>query len=371
MGDSVRPDWSGRLDKVWRLASQSNLAALVVSAPVNLTYLAGFQGSQGYLVVTAADRWLVLDGRYEHSARVAAGDGRLAPVRVRGISGPFDAALTEILEGLPRGSVGFEAERVTVAQLQRWQKASPAISFAPTSELVEAVRIVKDGYELDTIRRACAALSDVARHLRSWVAAGRTEREVAARIDDAIRRAGFTAPAFQTIVASGPNSAHPHARPTDRQLRHGDLVVLDFGGVLDGYCGDLTRMASVGQVQANARALVDAVRAAQESALAVVRAGALASDVDKAARDVLTDHGLGDGFLHATGHGLGLELHEAPRIGRVETDRPVRLEAGMVCTIEPGAYVEGLGGARLEDDVVVTPAGCEVLTSAPRDLIVV
>jgi Xaa-Pro aminopeptidase len=148
-------------------------------------------------------------------------------------------------------------------------------------------------------------------------------------------------------------------------------VVLDFGGVLEGYCGDLTRMAAVGQVKANAQKLVDAVAAAQDAALKAARAGALASDVDRAAREVLTLHGLSEAFLHATGHGLGLDVHEFPRIGRADADRPVRLEAGMVCTIEPGAYVEGLGGARLEDDVLVTADGCEVLTTAPRGLLVV
>jgi Xaa-Pro aminopeptidase len=204
------------------------------------------------------------------------------------------------------------------------------------------------------------------------VGPGRTERQVAADIDAAMMRAGFSRPAFQTIVASGPNSALPHAHPGDRQIRNGDLVVLDFGGVLDGYCGDLTRMAAVGQVQANAQALVNAVRQAQDAALRTVRPGLLASDVDHAAREVLSNLGFGEAFLHATGHGLGLDLHEAPRIGRAtEPDRAVRLEAGMVCTIEPGAYVEGLGGARLEDDVVVTADGCEVLTDAPRDLVIV
>jgi Xaa-Pro aminopeptidase len=149
------------------------------------------------------------------------------------------------------------------------------------------------------------------------------------------------------------------------------LVLLDFGGVLDGYCGDLTRMASVGQVGANARTLFDAVRDAQVAAISSVRAGAFASDVDKAARDVLSSHGLGEAFLHATGHGLGLEVHEAPRLGRADAGRAIPLETGMVCTIEPGAYVDGIGGARMEDDVVVTSEGCEVLTSAPRDLLIV
>jgi Xaa-Pro aminopeptidase len=206
------------------------------------------------------------------------------------------------------------------------------------------------------------------------VRAGRTERDIAQDIDAALLRAGCSRSAFPTIVASGPASAHPHARPTDRRLRDDDLVVLDFGGVLDGYCGDLTRMAGVGRVSAEARTLFDAVRAAQGAALAAVRAQALAYEVDAAARRVLVDHGFGDAFLHATGHGLGLEVHEAPRLGKPDEDRShtaTRLEAGMVCTIEPGAYLDGLGGVRLEDDVLVTAEGCEVLTDVPRDLLIV
>jgi Xaa-Pro aminopeptidase len=194
---------------------------------------------------------------------------------------------------------------------------------------------------------------------------------VARAIDAALERAGFSAPAFPTIVAAGPNSAHPHARPTDRRLQHGELVLLDFGGVLDGYCGDLTRMAAVGRVAPDARALFDAVREAQAAAITAVRAGVLASDVDAAARRTLEARGYGTRFLHATGHGLGLDLHEAPRLGRADAERPEPLAAGMVCTIEPGAYIDGLGGVRLEDDVLVTAEGCEVLTDAPRDLLVV
>jgi Xaa-Pro aminopeptidase len=235
---------------------------------------------------------------------------------------------------------------------------------------VEAHRIVKDALEIEILRRAARLLSDVARDLQSLVAAGRTEREVARAIEGAIETAGFSAPAFPTIVASGPHSARPHARPTDRRLQPGDLVVLDFGGVLDGYCGDLTRTAAIGPVSARAQALYEAVREAHAAAIAAVRPGVLASDVDAAARASLASRGVGEAFLHGTGHGLGLDLHEAPRLGRPDADRAEHLAAGMVCTIEPGVYVEGTGGVRLEDDVLVTAEGCEVLTDAPRELLV-
>lgn len=371
MGGTERPDWAGRIDKTWR-ALDPEPCAFIVTTPANLYYLCGFDGSQGYLLLTPSDRWLLVDGRYRFAAQAAVADGTLGPVSVVGIESGFDKALAALLDRLPPGTIAFEAEKVTVAAHLEWQRRIPSRTFHPTLGLVERIRQIKDAVELATMRRGCRQLSDVARHLREWVAVGRTEREVGADIQYALLRAGFSRPSFPPIVASGPNSALPHARPTDRQIRNGELVVLDFGGLLDGYCGDLTRMAAVGQVQANALGLVNAVRAAQDAALAAVRAGALASDVDKAARELLTDHQLGEAFLHATGHGLGLDLHEAPRVGRADdSGQTVRLEAGMVITIEPGAYVAGLGGARWEDDVVVTHDGCEVLTDAPRELIIV
>ena len=370
MGDLLRPDWSGRLNRAWRRAAADDRAALVVSNPTNLLYLCGFTGTAGVLVLTPTARYLMLDGRYEQSTREAIAAGDVGPVDVRPVPARLDQALAGVSSELPAGEIAFEADHVTVSTLRGWQAAMPTRSLIATSGLIEALRTIKDPQELRVIREACARTAEVARHLRSWVAEGKTERQVASDIDSAMSRAGLSRPAFPTIVASGPNSAHPHARPTDRRLTRGDLVVLDFGGVLDGYCGDLTRMAGVGQIEANAQALVDAVRAAQSAAIAAVRAGSLGSDVDAAARTLLTERGLGAAFVHATGHGLGLDVHEAPRLGR-DSGTPVRLEAGTVCTIEPGAYVEGLGGARLEDDVLVTAEGCEVLTDAPRELLIV
>jgi Xaa-Pro aminopeptidase len=211
----------------------------------------------------------------------------------------------------------------------------------------------------------------VANQLRSYVRAGRSERAVADDIDRAIRHAGFSRPAFDTIVASGPHSAHPHAHPGDRLLTSGDLVVLDFGGVLDGYCLDLTRMAAVGPISSDAQALFDAVSAAHRAAVESVQPGVETWQVDRAARAALEARGLGDAFLHSTGHGLGLEVHEAPRVGRADPDAPATLRSGMVFTIEPGAYLERVGGARVEDDVLVSETGADLLTTASRELIAV
>jgi Xaa-Pro aminopeptidase len=198
-----------------------------------------------------------------------------------------------------------------------------------------------------------------------------TERRVAAVIESAMREAGYERPAFDTIVASGPHSAMPHYRAGMRTLTAGDLVVLDFGGVLDGYCSDLTRTVSIGPPAHEARRVYDAVRDAHAAAVAAAKPGVDASAVDAAARDVLRERGLAEAFGHGTGHGLGLDVHEEPRIGKPRADvPPVALAPGMVFTIEPGAYLTGFGGVRIEDDVLVTDRGCELLTSVPRDLLI-
>jgi Xaa-Pro aminopeptidase len=228
---------------------------------------------------------------------------------------------------------------------------------------------VKDPFEIGRLRDSAARLGAVADAAFAAVTPGRTEREVAAVIDAALRAAGYERPAFDTIVASGPNAALPHHRAAGRTMGAGDLVVLDFGGVLDGYCCDLTRTVSIGVPSAEARRVHAAVHDAHQAAIEAVRPGVAAAAIDAAARRVLDDRGLGKAFGHGTGHGLGLEVHEEPRITRPRADVPaVQLEPGMVFTIEPGAYLAGWGGVRIEDDVLVTDTGCEVLTSVPRDL---
>jgi Xaa-Pro aminopeptidase len=221
------------------------------------------------------------------------------------------------------------------------------------------------------LREAAQRLTRVAEATFAAVRPGVTERDVAGVLESALREAGYERPAFDTIVASGPNSALPHYRAGGRTLVAGDLLVLDFGGVLDGYCSDLTRTVAVGPPSSEARRIHAAVLAAQQAAIAAVGPGVSTTSIDAAARDLLTQRGLGDAFGHGTGHGLGLDIHEEPRITRQRADVPsLPLEPGMVFTIEPGAYLPGFGGVRIEDDVLVTDDGCEVLTAVPHELLV-
>jgi Xaa-Pro aminopeptidase len=263
----------------------------------------------------------------------------------------------------------FQALTAALATAETKTSPRDGITLIPTERVIERQRVVKDRFEVEILREAARRLSGVAGRLRSFVAEGRSELEVAADIDAALRAAGFERPAFETIVASGPNSARPHARPGPRTLAAGDGVVLDFGGVYDGYCVDLTRTLQVGAAGPELLRLAQAVREAHAAAIAAVRPGMLPSEIDRAARDVLVQHGLGEAFGHGTGHGLGLEVHEDPRISKLPGALPNGpVVPGMVFTIEPGAYVEGIGGVRIEDDVLVTEHGCEVLTDVPIDL---
>jgi Xaa-Pro aminopeptidase len=304
--------------------------------------------------------------------------------RVFRVDGSYEEGLAGLLERLDASAVGLEAGSVSWKRADWWRRrlgaplvgseearAATGRRFVATDGIVERARMVKDPQEVAVLREGAARLSQVARSLIAddVVRPGRPEQEIAAEIDWRMRQAGFARPAFDTIVAAGPHSAMPHAHPTSRTVQQGELVVVDFGGVLDGYCVDLTRTLAMGEPGAEARRLYRAVREAQRRAIGAVRAGAATDAVDAAARDHLGTFGLAEAFGHGTGHGLGLEIHEEPRLGkrRAEGPAPTELEAGVVCTVEPGVYVPGVGGVRLEDDVLVTADACEILTDVPFD----
>jgi Xaa-Pro aminopeptidase len=323
--------------------------------------------------VTADAVVFFTDSRYETAVRAMQTSAARCPsLRLHIVQGAYDAALAAFLSAAPLGRVGFEAEHLSVARWQWLTRAMPeGVALTAVERIVEAERIVKDEYEIATLRDAGKRLSAVARRLPDFVRAGMTELAVASRIDAELRAEGFSRPAFETIVASGEHSALPHARPSGRTIGEGDLVVLDFGGVYDSYCVDLTRMGVVGRPTKRVREVYDAVLRAHDRAIAAVAPAASKFDIDQAARDVLTAAGMGDAFGHGTGHGLGIEVHEDPRITRRRPDVDGRDEcvaAGMVFTIEPGAYFPGWGGVRIEDDVLVTETGAERLTDASTEL---
>ena len=376
-GAVVTHPFSGRHARVAETLLAEGVDALVVVNSSNIRYLTGFAGTAGVLVVTAGCLYLLVDFRYSSAVARLVRDGvappALVPVSLEGSAG-YDRRLAELVAAEGWSRVGFEDAHVSVQRARQWGElfaaAGTQAALVGVTDAVERPRLVKDAGEIETLREAGRLLSAVAVDvLEHVIRAGRTELEMAADIDWRVKRAGFEKPAFDTIVASGPNSALPHARPTARRAEAGELVVVDFGGMLRGYAVDLTRTVGLGPVPDEARRIYEAVLEAQEAAIAAAgRPEVTTGEVDAAARDTLARHGLDGVFGHGTGHGLGLDVHEAPRLSRRSAEAPGtdRLEAGMVFTIEPGAYVDGTGGVRIEDDVVRLDGGCALLTDVPR-----
>jgi Xaa-Pro aminopeptidase len=357
--------------------ASDSLDALVVTSLPNITYLTNFTGSSAIVVLQGERLHFLTDFRYVTALTAMQSSASACPdLELVTVAGSYDVALATLLRSMPVTRIGFEADHLTVARCE-WLRASlgsDATSpiLVSTEGIVERARLRKDSYELDTLRTAGRLLARIVPDVIGEVARGRTERDVALAIDVRLRRAGFQKTAFDTIVAAGPNGALPHAQPGERTISEHDLVVLDFGGVYDSYCVDLTRTVSVGAADSRAREVYAAVLTAHNLAIGAVRPGQSRFSVDAVARDELTRRGFGEAFGHSTGHGLGLEVHEAPRVGQRRPDvdsSDEGLAAGMVFTIEPGAYLPGWGGVRIEDDVAVTDDGVEVLTDVTAELI--
>ncbi|MDP1818903.1 MAG: aminopeptidase P family protein [Acidimicrobiales bacterium] len=340
--------------------------AVLITHLTNIRYLTGFTGSAALLLVTPDSALLVTDGRYEEQA---AGELEQAGVPVHLEIGRTVAVQRQALVGASaaHGRLGLEAEQVTWADQQRYEREwFPDVELVPTHRVVEARRAVKDEGEVARIELACAiadaALASMAPHLE----AGPTEAGFASELDGAMRRLGADDVSFETIVASGPNGSRPHHLPSGRVVSRGDLVVIDFGALVDGYHSDMTRTLAVGgadALDATQRRMVEVVRASQAAGVAAVAPGVPTGDVDRACREVIVEAGWGDAFVHGTGHGVGLDIHEDPR---VPGTGDATLDVGHVVTVEPGVYLPGHGGVRVEDTVVVTPAGRRTLTRSPK-----
>jgi Xaa-Pro aminopeptidase len=308
---------------------------------------------------------LVTDGRYEQQSQEQLGAaGVAARVEIARTQDAQRHALTEATAAL--GRLGLEAHGVTWAE-QRQYTDWLTPELVPTEHLVEDLRAVKDPEEVARIHTACSIADEALAVVLPRLAERITERAFALELELAMREGGATGTSFETIVASGPNGAMPHARPTERVVEPGELVVVDFGCVVDGYCSDMTRTVSVGDPGDRARAVWDVVVASQRAGRDAVRAGVACSEVDRASREVIEAAGWADAFAHGTGHGVGLEIHEAPRVASTASGT---LEPGHVVTVEPGVYLPGVGGVRIEDTVVVTDGAAQALTAFPKQLVI-
>ena len=358
-------DVARRIGRLRAKLADDHLDALVVTHLPNVRYLTGFTGSAATLLVLEDDALLLSDGRYRDQAAAQIG---AAGVDVRVEIGATAADQREILAAaaVDAARVGLEDHAVTWAEQRALAESLGTSEILAAGTLVEDLRRSKDSGEVARIRAACGIADEALAAARPMLASGTTERELALALEVEMRQRGAAAVSFDAIVASGPNAAMPHARPSARRVERGELVVLDFGCVVDGYCSDMTRTLSVGDPGPQARRLFDTVMAANAAGRAAVAVGVECSAVDAATREVIEAEGLGEFFVHGTGHGVGIEIHEAPRLAK--TARGTLVE-GDVVTVEPGVYVTGVGGVRIEDTVVVTAAGVESLTCSPKELL--
>jgi Xaa-Pro aminopeptidase len=359
-------DHQGRQQRLQDSLSTHRLDALLVTHPTNLLYLCGFTGSSGALMLTGTKRVFTTDGRYTEQARAEVRTARIVTAR----QGPLAAAAAWLSAQAKQGrrapwKIGIESEHMAVAARSRLAGILPSsFRLREAPALVEQARMVKDEEEIACLRSAALLGASLFDRALEVIRPGVREAEVAAEMEYTARKAGAQAMSFTTIIASGERSALPHGRASQAAIPAQSFVVCDFGVILSGYCSDMTRTVYVGRPSAEARDIYQAVRQAQQAAVDAVKPGVSVSDVDRAARKSLQKSGLARYFTHSTGHGVGLEIHEAPRLaaGQEET-----LQPGMVITIEPGVYVPGKWGVRIEDMVLVTERGCDVLTPTSKE----
>jgi len=352
-----------RLEKFRQLMAEQKIDGFLVTQPENRRYLSGFTGSSGILIITPERQALATDSRYYEQARQQCPDWELIEAGY-----DFVGSMLETLRQFELGArrVGFESGHISVSTLNSWERALKGrLVLVDTEGFVEMLRMRKDEAEVASIRKAIALADEALAHVTQWMKPGMTERQVAWEIESYMRTHGADAISFEPIVASGPNSAMPHARPTDRVLQAGEPITMDFGCVVEGYCSDLTRTVCLGE-PADAKYLEvwHTVLKAQEMAEDGARVGMTGEQIDKLARDVIVEAGFGDYFGHGLGHGVGLAIHEGPRFSFTY---PHEVPVGAIMTVEPGIYIPGWCGVRIEDMARVRPNGLEILTTAPKE----
>jgi Xaa-Pro aminopeptidase len=354
-------DHKARIRTLQQSLTRHHVDALLVTHMPNVRYLCGFTGSSGALLVSAHGAVLHTDGRYTVQAKQ-----EVLAARVRIAMGSSSTAALTSLAGR-KVATGFEADHVTVSQQTLLAKAAAKGRLKPLSGLIERARMIKQPEEIQQLKAAVMLASGLFEVLLHGIKPGVAESHVAAELEYVARRSGAQGMSFDTIVAAGPRSAMPHGVASEQPIPAAGFVVLDYGVILAGYCSDMTRTVHVGSPGRKQKDLYQAVLEAQLAAIDLVKPGVQAGKVDQAARKVLQKAGFASYFTHSTGHGVGLEIHEPPRLGKGQTEL---LRPGMVITIEPGAYVPGLGGVRIEDMVLVTETGCQVLTPTSKELII-
>lgn len=347
-----------RLTKLRNRLAELKVDAILVGQPENRRYLSGFTGSAGWLLISAERAILATDFRYFEQMQREAPGFELAKIET-----DFPDLLPDMVADAAVHRLGFEAQHVSVADLRAWARASEGVEWVPLIETVETMRAVKDEAEIEALSRSVALTDAAFAHFVDLLRPGMTEREAAWEIEAFMRTHGASRVAFELIVAAGPNGARPHARPTEHVIQAGEPIVVDIGCVLAGYCSDMTRTICLGRPDPKYLEVWEIVLQAQEHAAMTIRAGMSGVEADALARDLIAQAGYAENFGHGLGHGVGLAVHEGPRASRSSEDD---LQTGMALTVEPGIYVTGEFGVRIEDMVIVRDDGAQVLTQTPK-----
>ncbi|WP_139489340.1 M24 family metallopeptidase [Brevibacillus dissolubilis] len=352
-----------RIDKLRNAFREQGADAFLTEHPVNRTYVSGFTGSTGSVLITADEAVFVTDFRYTDQAadeakgfKVVNNDRRNVPT------------LYEELKRMGVKKLAVEASHISLASYETWRNAFDGIELVPTTGLIETLRTYKDEAELAIMREAARIADEAYSHILTYIKPGMRELDVAMELEFFMRKQGATGAAFDIIVASGHRGALPHGRASEKVIEKGDMVTLDFGAAYKGYNSDLTRTFAVGEPDPKMVEIYNIVLQAQLNCVNNLKPGVNTKDADALTRDIITDAGYGAEYGHSTGHGLGVDVHELPNLSA--TAVPVTLEPGMVVTVEPGIYVSGLGGVRIEDDVVITENGIEILTKSTKELLI-
>lgn len=350
-----------RVMRLRQLMEEHRFEAILIGSEHNRRYISGFTGSSGMVLITLRESYLLTDFRYRTQAPQQAAGFQI----IEHGSSPLEDVLG-LLRQAKLTKLAFEQDHVVYSEFTAWTKTLNGITLEPASGLVERLRIIKDESELQIMQEAADLADSTFNHILKLIRPGVRETEIALEMEVYMRKHGATSSSFDTIVASGERSALPHGVASDRIIGNNEFVKLDFGAYYNGYCSDLTRTVVVGTPTAKHLEIYNIVLEAQLHALENIKPGMTGREADALTRDIITKYGYGDLFGHGTGHGLGMEIHEAPRLSKLSE---TILTPGMTVTVEPGIYVPGFGGVRIEDDIVITETGIKILTSSPKDLI--
>lgn len=353
-------DYAERRLKLKKKMKEAEVDTLLITNYINVSYLTGFSGDDSYLLVTPTDEIIISDARYEETLQEECADFTL---EIRRPPVKMHEAVAAVIESAKRSKIGLEASSVTLEFVTTLQEKCPKTTFTATSSIVEGLREIKDKAEVEAIRTAIRCAEKAFAVIRASLRPDRTEKNVADELEFQIRTFGGTCGSFPAIIGVGPRAALPHGRPSDKKIGESEFVLIDWGARVGQYISDLTRVLVTGKISPKLHRLYGVVLNAQLTAIEAIRPGAKMQDVDAAARDVIAKAGFGKQFGHSLGHGIGREVHESPRLA-MDQDR--ELVPGMVVTVEPGIYIPGWGGIRIEDDILVTRTGHEVLSNVPK-----